>query len=99
MSASAILKKPQTIVSSCSATKDAGGLILLKTFDDYYNGYDDADGTHHTGWAELIKELLEKFPLSGDPRGLHIVGEKTEKEFIKLLALDTTRPEYITNIR
>ena len=64
--------------------KDAGGLILLKTFEDYYNGYDDADGTHHTGWVELIKELLEKFPLSGNPRGLHIVGEKAEKEFIKL---------------
>lgn len=64
--------------------KDAGGLILLKTFEDYYNGYDDADGTHHTGWVELIKELLEKFPLSGNPRGLHINGEKAEKEFIKL---------------
>ena len=64
--------------------KDAGGLILLKTFEDYYNGYDDADGTHHTGWVELIKELLEKFPLSGNPRALHIVGEKAEKEFIKL---------------
>ena len=64
--------------------RDAGGLILLKTFDDYYNGYDDADGTHHTGWIELVKELLEKFPLSGDPRGLHVTGEKAEKEFIKL---------------
>ncbi|MBD5272686.1 MAG: type I restriction endonuclease subunit R [Bacteroides sp.] len=66
--------------------KDAGGLILLKTFGDYYNGYDDADGTHHTGWVELIRELLEKFPLSGDPRGLNVVGEKAEKEFIKLFS-------------
>ncbi len=66
--------------------KDAGGLILLKTFEDYYNGYDDADGTHHTGWTELIRELLEKFPLSGDPRGLHITGEKAEKEFIRLFS-------------
>lgn len=64
--------------------KDAGGLILLKTFEDYYNGYDDADGSHHFGWQELIAELLEKFPLTGDPRSLHIVGEKAEKEFIRL---------------
>ncbi|MDE5607343.1 MAG: type I restriction endonuclease subunit R [Muribaculaceae bacterium] len=64
--------------------KEARGLILLKTFDDYYNGYDDANGTHYAGWAELIRALLEKFPLSGDPRGLHIAGEKDEKEFIKL---------------
>ncbi len=64
--------------------KDAGGLILLKTFDDYYNGYDDGSGRHFAGWKELIAQLLEKFPLSGDPRGLHVTGEKAEKEFIRL---------------
>lgn len=64
--------------------KDAGGLILLKRFEDYYRGYDDESGKHHTGWVELIEELLGKFPLSGDPRGLHIIGEKAEKEFIRL---------------
>ena len=64
--------------------KDAGGLILLKSFDDYYNGYTDENGRHFDGWKELIEELLEKFPLSGHPRGLHILGEKAEKEFIKL---------------
>lgn len=64
--------------------KDAGGLILLKSFDDYYHGYTDENGRHFDGWKELIEELLEKFPLSGNPRGLHILGEKAEKEFIKL---------------
>lgn len=64
--------------------KDAGGLILLKAFDDYYNGYTEENGKHVYGWKELVEELLEKFPLSGNPRGLHIVGEKSEKEFIKL---------------
>lgn len=59
--------------------KDAGGLILLRSFDDYYSGYDDSDGNHVPGWVELIKELLDKFPL-----GTPIVGEKREKEFIKL---------------
>ena len=64
--------------------KEAGGLILLKAFDDYYFGYDDENGKHYAGWKELIEELLSKFPLSGNPRGLHIEGEKAEKEFIKL---------------
>ncbi|MDE6824488.1 MAG: type I restriction endonuclease subunit R [Duncaniella sp.] len=64
--------------------KNAGGLILLKTFGDYYEGYDDESGKHHAGWKELIEELLSKFPLSGEPRGLHITGEKAEKEFIRL---------------
>lgn len=59
--------------------KEAGGLILLKSFDDYYNGYNDTDGKRVAGWVDLIKELLEKFPL-----GTPIVGEKNEKEFIKL---------------
>ncbi len=64
--------------------KDAGGMILLKTFEDYYQGYDDESGKHFAGWKEQIEQLLEKFPLSGNPRGLHITGEKAEKEFIRL---------------
>ena len=59
--------------------KDAGGLILLKSFKDYYEGYDDEKGEHHFGWVELIAQLLSKYPLP-----LNILGEKTEKEFIKL---------------
>lgn len=60
--------------------KDAGGLILLKTFDDYYFGYDEENGKHHFGWKELIEELLAKFPISSFP----LVGEKAEQDFIKL---------------
>ncbi len=59
--------------------ENAGGLILLKTFDDYYFGFDDESGKHHLGWKELIERLLEKFPL-----GTPILGESAEKEFIKL---------------
>lgn len=59
--------------------KDAAGLILLKTFDDYFFGYDDEQGNHHPGWKELIEKLLAKYPL-----GTPIVGESAEKDFIKL---------------
>lgn len=59
--------------------KNAGGLILLKAFDDYYFGYDE-NGRHFQGWKELIDELLDKFPINGFP----LVGESSEKEFIKL---------------
>ncbi|MCM1310434.1 MAG: type I restriction endonuclease subunit R [Bacteroides sp.] len=54
--------------------KEAAGLILLKTFDEYFNGFDN-----NAGWRQLIEELLQKFPL-----GTPIVGEQAEKEFIKL---------------
>ena len=59
--------------------KDAGGLILLKAFDDYYFGYDE-NNRHFPGWKELIEELLKKFPINGFP----LVGESSQKEFIKL---------------
>ena len=59
--------------------KNAGGLILLKSFKDYYEGYDDEKGEHHSGWVELIARLLSKYPLP-----LRITGEKSEKEFINL---------------
>ena len=58
--------------------KDAGGIVLLKTFDEYYSGYYDDNG-HKPGYEELINELEEQFPL-GQP----IVGEEAQKEFIRL---------------
>lgn len=59
--------------------KEAGGLVLLKTFEEYYNGYEDKDGKHQEGYTELVNALLEDYPL--DKR---IVGEEAEKKFIRL---------------
>ncbi len=64
--------------------RDAGGLILLKSFDDYYFGYTDEFGNYTPGWKDLIEELMEKFPIEGNPRALRIEGEIAEREFIKL---------------
>ena len=58
--------------------KDAGGIVLLKTYNEYYNGYDE-NGGHKPGYKELIAEQTEKYPL-GQP----IIGEKAQKDFIKL---------------
>ena len=60
--------------------KDAGGIVLLKRFDDYYYGYEDADGKKHPGYVSMIEDLQTKFPLS-EPQ---IIGEKAQKEFLKL---------------
>jgi len=48
--------------------KDARGIVLLKPYGDYYATY-----------AEKVQELLEQFPL-----GAPIVGEESQKAFIKL---------------
>ncbi|MCY3752010.1 MAG: type I restriction endonuclease subunit R [Gammaproteobacteria bacterium] len=58
--------------------KDARGIVLLKTYDDYYNGYVDGD-KEVRGYRSLVDELLEKFPV-----GERILGEQSQKDFIKL---------------
>lgn len=58
--------------------KDAGGIVLLKTYEEYYYGYDDK-GEYKPGYAELIATLTTQYPL-GQP----ILGEEAEKDFIRL---------------
>ena len=60
--------------------KQAGGIVLLRSFQDYFSGYTDEDGAEHPGYEALIQKLLSKFPLSE----LRIVGEQNEKDFISL---------------
>ncbi|MEJ8763711.1 hypothetical protein WKU26_09950 [Phocaeicola sp. HCN-40430] len=59
--------------------KEAGGLVLLKTFDEYYNGYEDENGKHQPRYMELVNTLLEDYPLE-----TRIMGEDLEKKFIRL---------------
>ena len=58
--------------------RDAGGIVLLKTYEDYYHGYEH-NGEHKLGYAELIDELSKRFPI-GEP----IIGEEAQKEFIMM---------------
>lgn len=58
--------------------KEASGIVLLKSYEDYYHGYQDGD-REVRGYESLVKELLEKFPV-----GDIIVGEQNQKDFIKL---------------
>ena len=58
--------------------KDAGGIVLLKTYEEYYNGYDDK-GEYKPGYEELIATLTTQYPL-----GQAILGEEAQKDFIRL---------------
>lgn len=60
--------------------KKAGGIVLLKSFKDYYYGYESVDGKQMPGYVDMVEELLEKFPLT-DTR---IENEQEQKEFIAL---------------
>lgn len=57
----------------------AGGIVILRKFDDYFGGYDDENGKHHMGYEELVDELLQNFPV-----GKPIILEEQQKQFAKL---------------
>ena len=60
--------------------EEAGGIVLLKTFEEYYYGY-ILDKKPVKGYAELVGDLLENYPLQQE-----IIGEENQKKFIKLFS-------------
>ena len=58
--------------------KTACGIVLLKSYAEYYHGYKDG-GKEVRGYVSLVDELMEKFPI-----GIRIESEQAQKEFIKL---------------
>jgi len=74
------LQKRVDTAISLFGDKNAGGIVLMKGFKDYYYGYEGVDGKIYTGYVDMIEELISKFPLS-EPR---IIGEQNQKDFIAL---------------
>ncbi len=72
------LKKATDDAIALFGDREAGGIVLLKTYDDYYNGYEEKD-KHKPGYTELIETLLCEYPA-----GVPITGEFLQKEFIRL---------------
>ena len=60
--------------------KNASGIVLLKSYEDYYYGYEDDKGRKQLGYEERIAMLLQKYPL-----GDQIIGEQNKKDFIVLM--------------
>ncbi|MDR2202294.1 MAG: type I restriction endonuclease subunit R [Clostridiales bacterium] len=58
--------------------REAGGIVLLKTYEDYYFGYIDK-GKRKPGYKDLVEMLLAEYPL-----GVQIIGEEAKKGFIRL---------------
>ena len=74
------LQKRVDAAISLFGDKKASGIVLLKSFKDYYYGYETEDGKHKPGYVDMIGELTEKYPLS-QPQ---IIGEQNQKDFISL---------------
>lgn len=58
--------------------KEASGMVLLKTYKEYFNGYEE-NGKHISGYTELMEKLQNIYLVDSD-----IIGEDAEKDFIKL---------------
>ena len=74
------LQKRTDDAISLFGDKEAGGIVLMRGYKDYYFGYEDADGKYHPGYQDMIEELTTKFPLTEE----RIIGEQRQKEFIVL---------------
>ena len=74
------LQKRTDDAISLFGDKNAGGIVLMRGYKDYYSGYEDSDGKYHPGYADMIEELTEKFPLTEE----RIIGEQKQREFIVL---------------
>ena len=74
------LQKRVDSAISLFGDKNAGGIVLLQSFKDYYYGYESVDGKYKPGYVDMIEDLTTKFSLS-EPR---IEGEQNQKDFIAL---------------
>ncbi len=74
------LQKRVDAAISLFGDKNAGGIVLLQSFKDYYYGYESVDGSSKPGYIDMIEDLSNKFPLS-EPQ---IIGEQNQKDFISL---------------
>ncbi len=74
------LKRHVDDAISLFSDKNASGIILLRSFNDYFYGFESATGDWNLGYSQMVSQLKNEFPLS-EPR---IVGEEEQKQFISL---------------
>lgn len=74
------LQKRVDSAISLFGDKNAGGIVLMQKYEDYYFGYKGIDDKIHPGYVDMIESLESQFPLS-EPA---IVGEQHQKDFISL---------------
>ena len=74
------LQKRTDDAISLFGDKEAGGIVVMRGYKDYYFGYTDDGGKEHPGYHDMIEELTAKFPLTEE----RITGEQRQRDFIML---------------
>ncbi len=59
----------------------ASGIIVIRPFKDYYEGYTNENGIFEPGYKQLVHNLLINYPIDLNVRDLSI---QNKKDFIKL---------------
>ncbi|MGM9882060.1 MAG: type I restriction endonuclease subunit R [Bacilli bacterium] len=59
--------------------ENARGIVLLKSYEDYYYGYEDDADKKFEGYQSLVEKMKSKFKPGELP-----IGENAQKEYIKL---------------
>ena len=63
--------------------ENASGMVFMKSFEDYYSkGYMDDRGKWHEPYTDLVRQLLEEFPVE---QMANIMDEEKQKAFIRLM--------------
>jgi type I restriction enzyme R subunit len=63
--------------------ENAAGLVFMKSFAEYYSdGYEDEKGHWHEPYTDLIKQLMEQYPVEGMAG---ILDDEDKKAFIRLM--------------
>lgn len=73
------LEKATNQAISLFGDKKALGIVLLKTYAEYYNGYQENNGKQVQGYKSLIEQLFKQYPI-----GQKIISEQKQKNFVKL---------------
>ncbi len=60
--------------------KEAGGVVLMRKFEDYYDGFVDDKDKYNPGYVDMIDQLNTEFPLSEG----RIEGDQRKKNFVRL---------------
>ena len=67
--------------------RDASGIILMRPFKDYYEGYEETDkngvSRHQPGYKELEKRLAEEFPVASIGQ---VRTDEEKREFVRLFS-------------
>lgn len=61
--------------------KNAGGVILMRPFKDYYEGFTDSKGKYNIGYKEVAEMLKQMFPVEEIK---DIMDEKLKGDFVKM---------------